>query len=384
MIPRILAKELKLLSKQYKVVSLFGPRQSGKTTLVKKIFPNKKYYSLEYPDTKTIIDTDPRGFLNQIPPSGVILDEIQRSPKLLSYIQGIVDEKNKKGLFILTGSHQPSLNQTITQSLAGRTSLSTLYPLTLNELPEIEKNIFHQIYKGFYPGLISENLEVNRFYQFYIKSYVERDLRQMIQVKDLNNFQTFLKLLAGRTGQTINFSSLGNDVGVNDKTIKEWISILEASYIIFVLPPYFKNFGKRVIKAPKIYFTDTGLLCHLLGIREKSQVERDPLRGNIFENLLIADIYKRISNTGDDILLYFLKDSNGNEIDLIYEHQRIINLIEIKSSSTFNSEMLKGLLALGKLFQEQRINKYLLYNGKDESSINGCKVLNFKNFNSNL
>ena len=287
MIKRDITTELIEAAGEYPVVTLFGPRQSGKTTLVQMTFPDKLYYSLEDPDVRMAAETDPRGFLAKLPEGGV-LDEIQRLPELLSYIQGIVDQKKKTGMFILTGSHQPELHQTVSQSLAGRTAVLTLLPFSLSELKNYKKNWdpFELILKGAYPRLHEKGLKPSRFFNGYMQTYIERDVRALINLKDLRSFQQFFTLLAGRIGQVTNYTSLSNDVGVSATTIKNWISVLKASFVVFELSPFFENIRKRVVKSPKIYFSDVGLAAYLLGIETSDQVSRDPLREDSMKTYL--------------------------------------------------------------------------------------------------
>nr|MBP6733858.1 ATP-binding protein [Chromatiaceae bacterium] len=286
MIERDISEELRRSAAEYPVVTLLGPRQSGKTTLARMAFPDKAWISLEDPDVRMAAEMDPRGFLGELS-AGAILDEVQRVPSLLSYLQGLVDRDGTRGRFILTGSHQPALHQAISQSLAGRTAVLTLLPFSLGELRQYGRgqDAWTMIVRGFYPRLHEEGLEVGRFYNSYLQTYVERDVRALIQVRDLSVFQKFLMMLAGRVGQVTNFASLSNDVGVSTTTIRNWLSVLMASFVVFELPPYFENIQKRVIKSPKVYFTDVGLAAFLLGIHTPEQLARDPLRGNLYENL---------------------------------------------------------------------------------------------------
>ena len=345
MINRDLKIEALQAAKEYPVVTIIGPRQSGKTTLAKSVFKGYEYCSLESPDIRQAAKEDPRGFLNRYN-NKVILDEIQRAPELLSYIQTLVDEHNTPGRFVLTGSHQLELRSEVNQSLAGRTALLTLLPLTISELKKAKITLKRDdhLYRGFFPKIHNENINPSRAHANYYKTYVERDVRQLINLKNVTVFENFLKLLAGRAGQLINLSSMSNDVGASSTTLKEWLSILEASFIIFKLPPYFENFGKRTVKASKYYFTDVGLLCYLLGIEKKEQVSRDPLIGNIFENMIVLEFLKHQYNAGRMSNLYFYRDSNGNEVDLIWGKGRDLVPIEIKSSATFNSKFAKAII----------------------------------------
>lgn len=377
MIVRNITDELVQSASEYPVVTILGPRQSGKTTLAKMTFPEKVYFSMEDPDTRMAAEADPRGFLHQIS-GGAILDEIQRFPTLLSYIQGMVDDQPGNGRFILTGSHQPQLHEAISQSLAGRTSILTLWPFSANEIQKYGqvKSSFELIAQGCYPRLHEEGLRTRKFYNNYLQTYVERDVRSLIQLRNLSLFQKFLMLLAGRIGQVVNLSSLANDVGTSSTTIGNWISVLKASFILFDLPPYFKNIGKRVIKSPKIYFTDTGLAAFLLGIHTKEQAIRDPLRGHLYENLIITEIIKGAFNRGIRPEIYFYRDSHGNEVDLIIEEQGTLIPVEIKSGATFTNEFLKGLYHFQDLGLDKVAPGVVLFNGEEQYTIHGIEVFN--------
>lgn len=377
MITREITQELIESTAEYPVVTVLGPRQSGKTTLVKMTYPDKPYFSMEDPDVRTIAETDPRGFLNDIP-HGAILDEIQRTPLMLSYIQGIVDQKQQSGMFILTGSHQPDVHQAVSQTLAGRTAILTLLPYSLPELHLYKKkwSAFDIIVNGSFPRLHQEGLKSSRFYNGYIQTYVERDVRTLININDLSLFQRFLTLIAGRVGQVVNYTSLGNDIGLSGTSVKNWISVLKASFIIFELQPFFENINKRVIKSPKIYFTDTGLASHLLGIEVPSQAKRDPLRGGLYENFVILEILKSRYNQGRRPELFFFRDTHGNEVDLVIKHQRQVIPVEIKSSATFNNNFLKGIEKFKKLTGERCRQGYVLYNGSDAYHLHDIVIQN--------
>lgn len=362
---------------EYPVVTIFGPRQSGKTTLVQMTFPEKMYYSLEDPDVRMAAETDPRGFLAGLPEGGV-LDEIQRLPGLLSYIQGIVDREKKAGMFILTGSHQPGLHQSVSQSLAGRTAVLTLLPFSLPELKNYRKNWepFELIVKGAYPRLHEKDLKPSRFFNGYMQTYIERDVRALVNLKDLRAFQQFFTLLAGRIGQVINYTSLSNDVGVSATTIKNWISVLKASFVVFELPPFFENIRKRVVKSPKIFFNDVGQAAYLLGIETSDQVSRDPLRGGLYENLLILEVLKSCLNYGKRPELFFYRDTHGNEVDLIIKAARNLIPFEIKSAATFTPEFLKGIEHFRQIAGNRCSNGYVLYNGHEQFTLKGIRVFN--------
>ncbi|HBW47483.1 TPA: AAA family ATPase [bacterium] len=377
MIKRDISKELIQSAGEYPVVTVLGPRQSGKTTLVRMTFPNKTYFSLEDPDVRMVAETDPRGFLGQIEEGG-ILDEVQRVPELLSYLQGMIDKSKKRGRFILTGSHQPKLQEAINQSLAGRTAMLTLWPFSLNELRHYNSapDPFELIVHGCFPRLYEEKLNSRRFFNGYLQTYVERDVRTLIQLHDLSQFQRFLILLAGRVGQIVNLSSLSNDVGVSSTTIRNWISVLKASYIIFEVPPFFENIRKRVVKSPKIFFTDVGLTSFLLGIATAEQAYRDPLRGNLYENLIIAEIVKGAFINGFRPEIYFFRDSHGNEVDLLIREKGVIIPIEIKSATTFTSNFIKGLKQIQKLRIKKITPGSILYNGEKKFNVEGIQVFN--------
>lgn len=377
MIQRAIMKELMESAREYPVVTIFGPRQSGKTTLVRMAFPDKAYVSMEDPDVRAAAERDPRGFLSTFT-SGAVLDEIQRLPILLSYIQGIVDENNVPGMFILTGSHQPELHQSISQTLAGRTAVLTLLTFSLNELSHYRKiwDPFDLIATGTYPRVHQEKLKPRRFFNGYLQTYIERDVRNLINIRDLRSFQQFLTLLAGRVGQIVNFTSLSNDIGVSSTTIKTWISVLKASFVIFELPPFFDNIKKRIIKSPKIYFCDPGLAAFLLGIEAPAQVSRDPLRGGLYENLLIAEILKYRYNKGLRPEMYFYRDSNGNEVDLVLKKGRQLIAIEIKSAATFTTDFLKGIERFSKALGNRQIEGMVFYNGPHTHQVNKTRVLN--------
>ena len=380
LIHRDIELELLKMASSYPVVTIIGPRQSGKTTLVRNLFSNKPYITLENIDERKFAESDPRGFLAKYP-QGAIFDEIQRFPELLSYIQGIVDEKNINGMFILTGSHQLRLQESITQSLAGRTAMLKLLPLAISELVSngINSSLDEYLLNGMYPRIFKENINPTKYYRDYVQTYVERDVRQIVNVKDLNMFQHFLKLCAGRIGQVFNSHSLSNELGITHNTVRDWISVLEASFLIFRLQPYYENFGKRLIKSPKLYFTDVGLASYLLDIISVEQVSRDPLRGNLVENLVILESMKYQQNLGREPRFYYYRDSNNNEVDMLYKTGHELIPIEIKSSRTFTPEFLKGLQHFKAIAQEKCSKGFLIYAGEQEQNIGFVSVLNYLN-----
>ncbi len=378
MIRRTIQTELAYLSGQYPIVTITGPRQSGKTTLAQMQFPDYNYVNLENPEERALAEQDAVEFLRRYSPP-VIIDEIQRLPMLLSYIQTESDRLNQKGAYILTGSHQPALKAQITQSLAGRTAILQLLPLSIAELSAngISMDRDEYLTKGFMPRIYTENLDPVRYYRNYYLTYVERDARQLINLRNLSAFEIFIKLLAGRIGQLVNLSSLGNDVGVSGTTIAEWLSVLEASYIIFRLPPYYENFGKRLTKSAKIYFTEVGLAAYLLEIETPAMAARDPLLGGLFENMVVVEALKARYNAGKDAQLYFFRDSNGLEIDLLHSVARKLHPIEIKAGRTFTKDFTKNIDALRKL-NDKTAAGTVIYAGEPEQKIGENALMNFR------
>jgi uncharacterized protein len=355
------------LARRYPVVTITGPRQSGKTTLGRAAFPTLKYANLEAPDVRRFAIEDPRGFL-AVHSGGAILDEIQRVPDLLSYIQTIVDEDKAPGRFILTGSQQFEVMNTISQSLAGRTALLKLLPFSIAELKQIHppENIDRFLLNGFYPRIHDQGLNPTQALGDYLETYVERDLRQIATVKDLALFERFLKLCAGRVGQLLNLQSLGNDTGISHTTARSWMTLLEASYIVFLLQPWHTNISKRLIKSPKLYFHDVGLAAFLLGLENETQVSRDPLRGNLFENMVVGEALKFRYNRGRRNNLFFYRESNGNEVDLLAESGRRLFAVEIKSGATINPDYFKGLRHFSKAAGTNRqITGAVIYGGRE-------------------
>ena len=363
---------------QYPVVTLLGPRQSGKTTLVRAAFPEKPYVSLENPDARSRAQTDPKAFLAQFE-DGAILDEVQRLPELLSWIQGIVDENKSNGQFILTGSYQSELKKGVGQSLAGRTAIFKLLPLSVSELKESNHyfSIWNSVFTGGFPRVHEQNLDPVLFYSSYLATFLERDLGAQVQVRDLNQFRDFLRLLAGRTGQLVNFTSLGNDLGASANTMRHWLSALEASWIVFQLPPWYENFGKRVIKSSKVYFTDTGLACNLLGIESEAQLSRDPLSGGLVENFAISEYIKARWNQGKDARIHFFRDRHGSEVDLLISKGDKLVPVEIKSASTFTASHTKGIRRFRNLAGDRVSESYLIFNGDDRGVVDGVEMLGF-------
>ena len=374
MIERQLQKPLLRLARQYPVVAVTGPRQSGKTTLCRASFPRYFYCNLEDMDTRTHAEDDPRDFLEQS--DKMIIDEIQRVPSLASYIQGIVDFQDRPGQFILTGSHQFELTHTVSQSLAGRVALLRLLPFSLKELGE-RGSYLKLLYRGFYPRIVAKKLNPTEAFSFYVDTYLKRDMREIKAVQNLRQFQRFLQLCASLTGQIVNKQQLGNDIGIDGKTVDSWLSVLEASYIIFLLQPHFKNFRKRIVKRPKLYFCDVGLAAFLLGIKEESHVSSHPLKGALFENLVIAEKLKQQFNTVHSPSLYYFRDNTGNEVDLLDDRGDEIVSYEIKTSKTLNPSLFKGL-NFYKTLNPGNKKSFLIYTGDKAVSRYGHKCLPYK------
>jgi len=380
MILRDIQQTLVQASQQYPVVTVTGPRQSGKTTLCRTTFPESVYINLEAPDTRAFAQEDPRGFLANIP-NGAILDEIQRTPELPSYIQGIVDSESFQGKFILTGSQQFELMSQISQSLAGRTALLKLLPLSINELKnaDILPSMFSIMHSGFYPRIFQDNLDPTQMLSGYFSTYVERDLRQISVIHDLQKFERFVRLCAGRTGQLLNMNNLANDAGIAHSTARQWIDLLQSSYIIFLLPPWFTNTRKRLVKSPKLYFYDVGLASWLLGIHQPDQIRRDPLFGALFENMIVIDRLKSRYNAALPVESYFYRDNIGNEVDLIELQGSKVHAVEIKAGATVNADYFKALNRFKKAFPDKFLDGTVIYGGELTQKRSDWTVLPWNN-----
>lgn len=377
LIDRTVEPVLRLLAEQYPVVTITGPRQSGKTTLCRKVFGAKPYANLEAPDVRQFALDDPRGFLAQYP-DGAVLDEIQRAPDLVSYLQPLVDADNRAGRFILTGSQQFEVRHTVNQSLAGRTALVRLLPFSIPEiqtafdLPDVDDLLYH----GFYPRLWDRRLDPTQALGDYVQTAVERDLRQLVAVKDLNLFQRFLQLCAGRVGQLLNVNALATETGVSHTTARNWLSLLEAGYILFLLPPYHANISKRLVKSPKLYFYDVGLATYLLGVENAAQLTRHPLRGSLFENLVVAEALKHRFHQGRRSGCYFYRDSKGHEVDLLQVRGTDFLPIEIKAGMTITRDYFKGLDHFAALFPDRLPHGAgLVYAGQEAQQRTGVTIV---------
>ena len=378
MIQRDIEKTAKKLWKQYPVLTVTGPRQSGKTTLVRSAFSSLDYVNLEEPDVREEAVRDARGFLSRHP-APAIFDEIQNTPQLVSYIQAEVDRTGGNGRYVLTGSHQPALQAVVSQSLAGRTALLELFPLSVGELAkaDIRKERDALLFDGFMPRLYSGGPDAPRLYSDYFKTYVERDIRQLSNVRDLRTFERFIRLVAGRVGQLLNIASLADDAGISATAASNWLSLLEASYIIRFLHPYYRNFGKRFVKAPKLFFVETGLVCHLLGIKSRDQIASHPLVGNLFENMVVMEAFKQRLNRGENPDFWFLRTSHGVEADLASENAGKLDIWEIKSGATFHDDMADNLRVLTRLLPGSIGRAAVVYAGRATSGSGGIPVESF-------
>jgi predicted AAA+ superfamily ATPase len=380
MILRDAEKTIRTLLRGFPIVTITGPRQSGKTTLAKSIFSDKPYVSLEDPDTRFFAKDDPRSFLERFP-DGAIFDEVHRCPELRSYLQTIVDADPRMGLYILTGSQQFGLLSGVSQSLAGRTAFMELLPFSLPELKNaglLPCQIDTILHQGCYPPLYDRDILPQSWFGAYTTAYIERDVRQILKIQELETFQRFIRLCAGRTGQLLNYSSLATECGITHNTVKAWISVLEASYIVFLLRPHHANFNKRLIKMPKLYFYDVGLATWLLGIRSAEQITTHPLRGAIFETFIISELMKSRLNQGERPDLFFWRDSNGNEVDVIFEHSGRLLPVEIKSGKTLTSESTTGLKKWLSFAKSEGISPTLIYGGSKSYKYKDVQIISWQ------
>lgn len=372
---------IKSQQSKFPILAITGPRQSGKTTLLQRMFKDFRYVSLENPDMRSFATDDPTGFLNEYN-ENVILDEVQRVPTLFSYLQTKVDGSRKMGQYILSGSQNFHLLNSITQTLAGRVALFKLLPLDFEELKAaklLEKSYPQTLFKGFYPAIFDRDIDPKIFYTNYIQTYVEKDVTELLNIKDLKTFRTFLGLCAARAGQLLNISALANDCNISQPTAKAWLSILESSYIIFLLNPFHQNFNKRLVKSPKLYFYDTGLLCHLLRIKSADEIIANRLKGNLFENLILAELQKKNYHQYTDLDYYFWQDSNANEIDVLLKNNDVFDVYEIKATETISLELFKQMDRFAELAAPERVNKTLIYGGQENQTRSKYKILSWKN-----
>ncbi len=375
MIEREITPRLTALFKQYPFVTVTGPRQSGKTTLCRAAFPDLAYANLEAPDQRAFAEADPRGFLTQLG-EGAIIDEIRHVPALLSYLQVLADERGRNGLFVLTGSEQFRLSNAINQSLAGRTALLRLLPFSLAERQRTgaSTTVEDILYSGFYPRILDQGLDPTQALGDYFETYVERDVRRLGEIRNLSSFRRFVRLCAGRVGQLVNLTSLGSDAGVSHTTAREWLTVLEASYVIFQLQPFHANIRKRLVKSPKFYFYDVGLASYLIGIEHTGQIATHPLRGALFENAVVAEALKHRFNRGRQSNLSFFRAARGLECDLLYETGHGIGAIEIKAGTTVASDYFHSLNRVADLVPGITA-KAVVYGGSDRQSRSGGEVV---------
>lgn len=380
-IRRAISEAILEASQYYSVLTITGPRQVGKTTLCRNLFADYEYINLEHVATRNVIAQDVEAFF-RTHSNKMIIDEVHHLPELLSYVQVLVDEDTSRK-FVLTGSSNFSLLQQISQSLAGRTALFTLLPFSLLELSaESKQDTNELLFKGLYPAIFAKKMPAHMMYRDYYTTYVERDVHQLLRVKNMQAFQTFIRLCAGRVGSECNFSSLANEVGVSSPTINEWISILQASYILWKLPPFYANISKRLVKTPKLYFYDTGLLCYLLGIENAKQLQTHPLRGSIFENMVVVELLKSRYNAGKDSNLFYYRENKGNEVDVIALEGEQMRLYEIKSSQTYTKDFMKGIRYVEGIFGEKIIQSCVVYDGETEVFASRHGIVNFRSLST--
>ena len=376
-INRDLEKIIVEASEYYSVITVSGPRQSGKSTLLKHLFPDYKEYSMKDVHIRDFALNDPIAFLNQTT-DGMFIDEIQKAPVLMEYIQGIVD-RNPERKFLLTGSSNFEMMRDLSESLSGRSGVFELMPMSLSETNEFRTNLdlSNQLFEGLYPAVCSKKNKAGFFYPSYVKTYLEKDVRDLLNVQNQMQFMRFLKLCATRIGSIFNASELSAEVGVDVKTITRWLSVLQASYLITLLPPYYENISKRLIKSPKLYFNDTGLACYLLDIESAKQLDRDKMRGALFENMIVMEIIKHRYNQGKTGGVFFYRDSNQNEIDVLLKQEGEITALEIKSAMTYNSSFEKSLKQIPNWINTPITNRAVIYSGDFENTSSDIKLLNY-------
>ncbi|NIJ55406.1 ATP-binding protein [Dyadobacter arcticus] len=380
-VSRHIESAIRIQKEKYPVIAVTGPRQSGKTTLLKNLFEDYRYISLENPDNRAFANEDPLGFLS-IYQDRVILDEAQQAPVLFSYIQTLVDQSGKMGQFVLSGSQNFHLLSNITQSLAGRVALFRLLPFDFDEMKSaslLAENFADACINGFYPAIYDRSINPSVFYSNYLQTYIERDVAELTNIRDSRQFRTFLGLCAARVGQLLNLNSLANECGISQPTAKAWLATLEKSYIVFQLQPFYQNFNKRIIKTPKLYFYDTGLLCHVLGIRNTEVLTENALKGNIFENLITAEFYKKSEHQYLHRHYWFWRDSNGHEIDLLTQNGNVFDIFEIKSTHTIMTEHFKGMNYFSEMAGSKVGTKTLIYAGGVDQQRTQYKVSAWRN-----
>jgi len=380
MISRTAAASLQRLSRGFPVLAVTGPRQSGKSTLAKAVFPDKPYISLENPDELEFAQRDPRNFLNRFE-SGAVLDEVQRCPGLFSWLQGVVDARRRMGDFVLTGSAQFELFAGVAQSLAGRVGRIELLPLSTQELTDVQQlpgTLEQMLHQGGYPALFDRDLTPGDWFANYVTTYLERDVRQIVAVRDLSQFQRFVRMCAARSGQLLNLASLGADCGISAVTARQWLSVLEASYLVTRLAPYHRNFGKRMVKTPKLYFLDVGLMAWLLGVRDAASIQTHAARGALFETLVVSEFIKSRWNAGQPADLYFWRDSAGHEVDVLWETDQGLQAVEIKSGATFASDWPTAIGKWQALAEDVPLPPVIVFGGEGDYARQGCRVVGWR------
>lgn len=383
LVSREIVSAIKKIAPMYPIIALTGPRQSGKTTLLKNLFPDYRYVSLENPDNRNFAESDPNGFLKEFH-SHVIFDEVQRVPELFSYIQNIVDDRiGEMGIYVLSGSQNFHLMHSITQSLAGRVAIFKLFPFDFKELGKAEllgEGYLQSLIKGFYPAIYDRDIPSRIFYSNYIETYINRDISELVAIRDLRIFQNFLSICAARAGQLLNLNALANECGITQPTAKTWLSALEQSFITFQLYPYHKNYNKRIVKTPKLYFYDTGLLCHLLKISKTESLLTNPIKGALFENMMIAEYVKQMHHQNNTQDLWFWRDAAGNEIDLLVDKGDQIDIFEFKASQTIKTQMFDGLAKFEEISQIKNLNKSLVYGGNTSQKRSAGNLVSWLEF----
>lgn len=382
-IKRQIVKSIRENMTMYPIIAISGPRQSGKTTMLRESFPDYEYLSMEDVEVRHFLDRDPRGFFEKYN-KFCIFDEAQRVPELFSYLQTKVDNDKIMGQYILSGSQNFHLMKSITQSLAGRVAIFKLFPLDFNELKSeglLEKNFIRTMMKGFYPAVYDRNIPSRNFYNSYIQTYVERDITDLVNIQNMRSFRMFLGLCAARAGHLLNLNNLAVDCGISQPTAKAWLLALESSYIVFLLPPLHNNFSKRIIKTPKLYFYDTGLLCHLLKIKDENQINTNTIKGNLFENMIVSEYIKLSYHQNNYDEFWFWRDSSGNEVDLIRQDDFRFNIIEIKATKTIMFDLFKGLLYFETLAQDDVKSKTLVYAGLEPEKRSHAEVISWYDLN---
>jgi len=379
-IPRSISDSIVKQQRKFPILAITGPRQSGKTTLLKELFKDYRYVSLENPDIRLFASEDPNGFLAKYD-ERVIFDEVQRVPELFSYLQTKVDESRQMGQFILSGSQNFHLLSSITQTLAGRVALFKLLPLDFTEMKKeqlLPSTYTEACIKGFYPAIYDRDINPSIFYSNYIQTYIEKDVTELINIRDLKSFRTLISLCASRAGQLLNINALANECDISQPTTKAWLSLLESSYILFFLQPYHENFNKRIVKSPKIYFYDTGLLCHLLGLRNAEDIEENRLKGNIFENMIVAEYHKKNYHAYTLKEYYFWQDSNAHEVDLLARNPNGFTIYEVKATQTITPKLFKNMDYFESIGGREEFNKTLIYGGSENQDRTNYRVISWR------